>query len=304
MNRADPPRTFYLLGPTAAGKSELAVRIAERAGAEIVNADAFQVYAQMPILTAWPDEAFRARAPHHLLGIIPPAEHCDVARFRTAALGAIAEIHQRGKAALVVGGSGLYVRALTRGLALLPPADAALRAQLERHSLAQLQDKLRQLDPTTAQSIDLQNPRRIVRALEVRLLTGRSFAEFRDQWCTPLPAGITGLILLRARAELFARINRRTSAMFDAGVIDEVRALGKIGPTASQAIGYRQIRALLQGACTRDECLRDIQQATRRYAKRQITWLRREPHFASVELTNPADEASAVARCAREIIGS
>jgi len=304
MSSSITQNTFYLLGPTAVAKSELAVAIAERSGAEIVNADAFQIYARMPILTAWPDAALQARVPHHLLGTIPPSEHCDVARFRAAAMDSIADIRARGKRALVVGGTGLYMRALTRGLAALPTADPVLRAQLEENSLEKLQDMVRELDPRAAEGIDMRNRRRIVRALEVRLLTGESFTTFRNEWSGLLPSGLSGMIVLRPRTELFARIDRRTCAMFAGGVIEEVAQLDDAGATASQAIGYRQIRAFLAGEWTRDECIRHIQQATRRYAKRQMTWLRRETHFAQIELTTPADETALVRRCIAKINGS
>lgn len=298
------PSTFYLLGPTAVGKSALAAEVAARCGAEIVNADAFQLYDGLPILTACPEAALCDRVPHHLIGIVPPREPCDVGQFRKLALSAMRDIHARGRPAVIVGGTGLYIRALTRGLANLPSADAALRVKLEQHSLAQLQAMLREMDPASAASIDMQNRRRVARALEVCMLTGRSFTVFRKEWDAPVPHDVRGVIVMRPRAELFARIDERTRRMFASGVIDEVKRVGEIGPTAAQAIGYRQIRALLAGQCTEEECIREIQQATRRYAKRQITWLRKETHFARVDLTADAHVGEAIERCVTAIAAS
>jgi tRNA dimethylallyltransferase len=205
---------------------------------------------------------------------------------------------------VIVGGTGLYIRALTRGLANLPSADEALRATFAQHSLAQLQAMLREMDPSSAASVDMQNRRRVARALEVRMLTGRSFTAFRNEWDAPVPQDVRGVIVMRPRAELFTRIDERTRHMFASGVIDEVRRAGEIGPTAAQAIGYRQIRALLAGQCTEEECTREIQQATRRYAKRQITWLRKETHFARVDVTAGGQFGDAIERCVTAITAS
>lgn len=289
---------FVIAGPTAVGKSEIAVAVAERCGGEIVGADAFQVYAGLDLLTAKPAPELRERVPHHLVGTIPLAQQFDVAQFLDAARGCIAEIGARGRTPIVCGGTGLYVRALLRGLADLPPADAGLRAEFEQQPLEVLQQRLAQLDPQGAAQIDLKNPRRVIRALEVCLLTGRPFSEFREQWSAP-ETECRGVFLTRDRDELYARIDARTEAMFAAGVVKEVRAAGEIGPTASQTLGWREIRALLSGEMDRGTCIASIQQATRRYAKRQITWFRREPALAPIHLSTDtdaiADEIAAMA---------
>ena len=292
--------SFLILGPTAVGKSGLAVAVAARCGGEIVSADAFQVYAGLDILTAKPDAEMRARVPHHLIGDVPLSQRWDVAQWLDAARSRIAEIHARGRVAIVCGGTGLYIRALTRGLADLPPASAALRAELAVQPLAELQRRLGELDPECARVIDLQNPRRVIRALEVCLLTQRPFSSFREEW-KAMPGGWRGVVLTRDREELYARIDQRTQEMFAAGVIEEVRDVGEVGPTAGQTLGLREIRAHLAGELTRCECIAAIQQATRHYAKRQLTWFRREAGFRNVNLSPISDQAAITDEIAREV---
>jgi tRNA dimethylallyltransferase len=289
---------FFLLGPTAVGKSALAVELAARSDAEIINADAFQIYAGLEILTAAPGTELRCRVPHHLVGTISATQPFDVGQFRHLAEQATAAIEARGKRVLVAGGTGLYVRALSRGLAELPPADPALRARLEQLSLVELSEQLRELDPATAARIDAKNRRRLVRAVEVCLLTGRPFSTMRQEWNRSANSAARGMILLRDRAELYARIDERVDAMFERdAVIEEVRALGAgIGPTAAQAIGLREIRLLLGGELSRAQCIAAIQQATRRYAKRQMTWLRHETGFSSLHLSGMTSTAEIIER--------
>ena len=278
---------FIIAGPTAVGKSDIAVAVAERCGGEIVGADAFQVYRGLDILTAKPSASLRARVPHHLIGEIPLTQSFDVAQYLRAARQRIAEIRARGRVPIVTGGTGLYLRALTRGLADQPGADATLRAQLESQPLADLQRRLADLDPVGAAQLDLKNPRRVIRALEVCLVTGRPFSSFREQWAGP-PPGVRGVVLTLDRTVLNARIDRRTETMFTAGVIEEVRATAA-GTTANQTLGLREIRALLAGQLTRADCLAALQLATRRYAKRQMTWFRREPALKAIDLGGISD---------------
>ena len=293
---------FIIAGPTAVGKSDIAVDVAERCGGEIVGADAFQIYRGLEILTAQPSSELRARAPHHLVGEIPLTQSFDVAQYLRAARQRIAEIRARGRVPVVTGGTGLYLRALTRGLADLPGADTALRAELEKESLADLQRRLAELDPIGAAQTDLRNPRRVIRALEVCLLTGRPFSSFREEW-TAAPHGIRGIVLTLDRETLNARIDRRTAAMFAAGVIEEVRAAGAAGPTASQTLGFREIRALLAGDLGQADCIAALQHATRRYAKRQMTWLRRETALEPVDLARVSDFSQLAESLARQAAG-
>jgi len=258
------------------------VALAEACGGEIVGADAFQVYDGLKILTAQASAEFCLRVPHHLVGEVPLLSVFDVAQYLRVAREKIDEIWGRGLVPIVTGGSGLYLRALGKGLADLPEADAGLRADLEARPLMELHRELALLDPLGVTQIDLKNPRRVIRALEVCLLTGRPFSSFREEWSAP-SRYFRGVLVTGAREELNFRIDQRTERMFGAGVIEEVEAIGDIGPTASQALGFREIRAYLAGKISRADCLASVQQSTRRYAKRQMTWFRREPELEAVD---------------------
>ncbi len=281
--------TFFIVGPTATGKSELAADVAGEIGAEIVSADAFQIYRGLDLLTAKPDASTLAKAPHNLIGTAPLHEEMNAEKYRCAATLAIDEINSRGKLAIVVGGSGLYIRALTHGLAPLPEADPRLREELNAMSLRELRSRLAQLDPEAGRTIDTKNRRRVVRALEICLLTGKPATEVvggigdRGRPGSEIPA--TGVFVFRDREELYQRINQRVEAMFEQGVIEEVRAARLMGTTASQMIGFREIRELLDGKMSLMQSIAAIQQATRRYAKSQLTWFRRQTNFSPLNLS-------------------
>src|SRR5437773_2685655 len=282
----------------------MAADVAHEIGAEIVSADAFQVYRGLNLLTAKPDAATLAKAPHHLIGTTPLHKEMNAEKFWRAASRAIDEIYSRGEPAIVVGGSGLYIKALTHGLVVLPQVDLNLRAKLNALSIDELRSQLADLDPETARKIDTKNRRRLVRALEICLTTGKRASEQRTQWavaaslCEARPARVmaaprrasqseaaTGVFVFRDRDELYERINRRVEAMFANGVIEEVRAAGAVTSTVSQMIGLREIRELLAGKISISQCVAAIQQATRRYAKRQLTWFRRQTSFEPLNLS-------------------
>ncbi len=290
------PAPFFLTGPTASGKSAVAVLLAERLGGEIVNADAFQLYEGMDLLTAKPGPADLARVPHHLYSVLPAGEPCDAQRYRELALPVLAAIAARGRTPIVVGGSGLYLKALSHGLAELPPADPALRAELAGWSLEAKTTRLLELDPDAASNVPLANPRYVERALEICLLTGQPQSQLRQTFAKVEPLG-SGVTLDLPRAELHGRIHRRLLAMVDAGLLDEVRALPEIGSTAERAIGLRELRAHLAGELSLEEALAAMETATRRYAKRQLTWFRRETWLQSICLP-----AGATAECALDLI--
>ncbi|HEV8618058.1 MAG TPA: tRNA (adenosine(37)-N6)-dimethylallyltransferase MiaA [Candidatus Udaeobacter sp.] len=289
-------RTFFIVGPTASGKSELAADVARATRAEVVSADAFQIYRGFDLLTAKPDAATLAKAPHHLIGTTPLHQEMNVEKFRLAASHAIDEIHSHGRPAIIVGGSGLYIKALTHGLAPLPITDPKLRENLNKRSTHDLRALLVDLDPESARKIDIKNRRRLVRAVEICLTTGKPFSVQRTQWAvaegadrgqpgSTIPGTARGVFLFRDREELHKRINRRVEAMFENGVIEEVRAAGAVSSTVSQMIGLREIRDLLAGKMSILQCVAAIQQATRRYAKRQLTWFRRQTNFESLNLS-------------------
>src|SRR5215211_3074175 len=231
---------FFIVGPTAVGKSEIAAEVAARCQGEIVSADAYQIYAGLDLLTAKPDRATLERVPHHLIATASPADEMNAEIFRRSAMESIAAIQSRGHLALVVGGSGMYVKALTHGLSALPSASAALRERLAQFTARELFIRLAQLDPETAAVIDRHNQHRLVRAVEVCLLSGRRFSEQRDRSESATTA--RGVLLFRGRAELYRRINERVEMMFASGVVDEVRALRRIGVTAAKTLGLAPIR--------------------------------------------------------------
>src|SRR6266699_4462920 len=273
-------RTSFIVGPTATGKSELAADVAREIGAEIVSADAFQIYRGLDLLTAKPDAATLAKARHHLIGTMPLHEEMNAEKFRHTASSVINEIHSREKLAMVVGGSGLYIKALTHGLSSLPAADPKLRAKLNELSAHKLRTLLVDLDLEAARKIDVKNRRRLSRALESWLTTGRRASAQRTRWNasvaglvgpgqpgSPTPATASGVFVFRDRDELYVRINQRVEGMFENGVIEEVRTAGTLSSTASQMIGLREIRQLFEGKMSILQCIAAIQQATRRYAK-------------------------------------
>jgi tRNA dimethylallyltransferase len=282
-------RTLFIVGPTATGKSEIAADVAREAGAEIVSADAFQVYRGLDLLTAKPEAQSVAKAPHHLIGMLPLSEEMNAEKYRRDAMRAIEEINSRGRLAIVVGGSGLYIQALTHGLAPLPESDPKLREKLNAMSLDNLRAQLVELDPEAVKKIDIKNRRRLVRALEIFLITGKPASEVvagvGDSGRPGSSISAIGVFVFRDRNELYERINQRVKAIFERGVIEEVRAAAVTSATASQMIGLREIRELLAGKKSLPKCIAEIQQATRRYAKRQLTWFRRQSNFLPLNLS-------------------
>lgn len=283
MQSAEPlsPPLIVIVGPTAVGKTEISIQLAERLGGEIVSADSRLFYRGMDIGTAKPTAAERARVRHHLIDVAAPDETWSLAVFQKAAAAAIAEIHARGRLPFLVGGTGQYVQAVTRGWR--PPAagpNPNLRAELE--ALAQvkgelwLHEELRRLDPAAAEKIDPRNLRRTIRALEVIHLTGRKFSEQRTQ--TESPYRLLTIGLTRPRPELYARIDARIEAMFAAGLLDEVRSLLAQGYAPSlpsmSGIGYRQCCCVLTGEWTVEQAKAEMRRLTRVFVRRQANWFK------------------------------
>jgi tRNA dimethylallyltransferase len=280
-----PPRVVCLVGPTASGKTALAVELAEALDAEIVSADSRQIYRRLDIGTAKPTAAERRRVPHHCLDLVDPEEPFDAARFRAAATAALADVASRGRAGLVVGGTGLWVRVLLRGLCPAPPrvpaVREALRALAARCGVEELHRCLAHVDPVAAERIRPRDGVRLVRALEVAFASGRRLSAWQHEHGfaeTPYEALVLGLAL--PVSELDARIAGRAWDMVAAGFADEVAGLRAHIPDSAPAwasVGYREMRAYVDGACDLAHALAAIVLATRRFAKRQRTWFRAEP---------------------------
>ena len=274
---------FALLGPTASGKSALALQMAQRHAVEIVSVDSAQVYRGMDIGTAKPSPEERSRVPHHLIDLIEPDQRYSTGRFRAEAIQATLDILRRGKVPLLVGGTMLYFRSLVSGLDALPGADAGLRDDISREAAARgwpaMHRVLAEVDPAAAQRIMPNDAQRIQRALEVFRLTGTPISALRTGKTETLPFELVMCGVMPERALLHERIERRFDAMLEAGLVDEVRSLcerynlGADAPSM-RAVGYRQVWSFLQGVFSEQQMRAQAISATRQLAKRQMTWLR------------------------------
>jgi tRNA dimethylallyltransferase len=283
------PRVVCLVGPTASGKTALALALAESLGGEIVSADSRQVYRRMDIGTAKPTADERRRVRHHCIDLIDPEESFDAARYRVAATAALDDVWARGRSALVVGGTGLWVRVLLRGLCPAPPRAPAIRTALRalaaRRGHAELHRHLKAIDAPAAARLHPRDTLRVERALEVALASGRRLSDwqaahrFAD---APYDALMLGLAV--EPPDLDARIVARARGMIDAGLADEVRRLRSSGlldtAPAWASVGYREMRAHVEGACGLDAAFAALVLGTRRFARRQRTWFRAEPDIA------------------------
>ncbi len=295
----DPAGIVAVVGPTAAGKSDLAVSLAQRLGGEVVNADSMQLYRGMDIGTAKLTSDQRGGVPHHLLDVLDVTEPATVALFQDLARTALDDCLARGVVPVLAGGSALYVRAVLDDFAIPgtdPAVRAALEADLAEHGAASLHRRLQDLDPAAAERILPTNGRRLVRALEVVAITGRPFAARLPgpRFADPRTRAI-GLDV--PRDELDARIEARVDAMWRAGLVDEVRVLEtrglRRGRTASRALGYAQVLAFLAGESTEDEAREATVRATRRFARRQLAWFGKDPrvHWLAYDADDLADRA-------------
>jgi tRNA dimethylallyltransferase len=297
------PEVFHnvliLTGPTGSGKTQLGLELAERLGAEIISADSMALYRGMDIGTAKPTAEERRRVPHHLLDVLDPWESASVAWWLARAAECGRDIIRRGKRALFVGGTPLYVKALLFGLFEGPPGDAEVRRRLteeaEQTGRQALHERLGRVDPVTAARLHCNDVRRVVRALEVWELTGRPISAWQTQWPGDRDAQppVKAFWLDLPRDELYARIDERVRRMFAAGLVDEVRALRRLprplSREAAQALGYKEVFAHLDGKAGLDETVGLIQQRSRNFAKRQLTWFRHLPGGQPVSRELTAD---------------
>lgn len=294
-----------IVGPTAVGKTSISLQLARDFDGEIVSADSRQIYRGLDIGTDKVDSAQRQAIPHHLIDVVDPDEVFTLAQYQRAAYAAIDDIHRRGRLPFLVGGSGLYVKAVLEGLGIpeVEPNED-LRQELEAyaatHGLAALYARLRALDPVAAQRIDPRNVRRVVRALEVCLISGRPISEL--QQATPPPYRILRIGLIRPRPVLYLRIDRRVDKMVARGLVEETRRLLEAGYPpqlpALTGLGYRQIVQYLRGELTLEEAIAAIKQQTRRFVRQQATWFRLDDpriRWFDLEEVGYAEIAAAVA---------
>jgi tRNA dimethylallyltransferase len=289
------PPELIIAGPTASGKSAVALELAEALGGEIISVDSMQVYRGLDIGTAKPSPEERQRAPHHLIDAVDLREHFDAARFVELAGRAREEILGKGRVPIFCGGTGLYLKVFFEGIGEAPPADPVLRAELSSTPTELLLRELQSADPATYEKIDRNNPRRIIRAVEVIRLTGKPFSELRASWRKDAdPASHRVWIgLSRAPEDLRRRIDRRVEQMFEQGLVEETRVALNHGlstdSTAMQSLGYRQVVEYLRGERSLDATMELVKVRTRQFAKRQMTWFRRQAALRWIALEEEAD---------------
>jgi len=285
LDLSKPPLVTLIAGPTASGKSALALKMAHETGAVIINADSQQLYADLRILTARPSPEDEAQAEHRLYGVADAAEAWSVGKWSRAALAILDELRAENRPAILVGGTGLYFTALTRGLADIPPVASAIRDQVEADFLVQgealFRTRLAEIDPAAAHGIEAGDRQRLVRAMSVHAATGRPLTAWRAE-TRPLlePGSWTGLVIEPDRKVLYADCDRRADLMVENGALDEVRRLvaRDLSPAlpAMKAVGVRELAAYVSGALDREAAVAALKQATRNYAKRQLTWFRNQ----------------------------
>ena len=298
-----PPVPLFLAGSTAVGKSAVALRLAELLDGEVISVDSMQVYRGLDIGTAKPSPTERQRVPHHLIDVADLSESFDAARFIQLAQTALEEIQARGRVPIFCGGTGLYFKAFLEGLGEAPPTDPRVRSELENTPLPALLAELEKFDPVAFAKIDRQNPRRVIRALEVIRLTGKPFSAQRANWAATATPATSGagpfFVLTRAPSNLQRRIDARVEEMFRCGLVAETDNLLARGlaqnRTAMQAIGYRQVVEHLRGERPLPATIELVKIRTKQFAKRQLTWFRRHARAAwiSLEPAISADEAAA-----------
>lgn len=281
-----------IAGPTASGKSALAMAVAERHDGIVINADSAQVYRDLRVLTARPSPADEARVPHRLFGYIDGAESCSAARWAQDAAAEIATVHAAGKLPLLVGGTGLYLRTLLDGIAPVPDIDPTIRAEVRALPVAEAHAALSALDPAAARRLAAADTTRVARALEVVRSTGRTLSAWQAERHGGIAAKVAqaAVVLLPDREWLLQKCDARATAMFDEGAVEEVRTLLArddlpADATIRRAIGVPEVAALLAGDSTRAQALEAVRLATRQYAKRQFTWFRNQPPKSWLRIT-------------------
>ena len=305
-------KTVFIAGPTASGKTALGAALAEKFGGEVVSADSMQIYKGIHIASAAPDSSEMLGVPHHMLEFLEPEQSFSVAEYVNAARGVIADINARGKLPFVVGGTGLYISSLADNTVYADePTDLDLRKELntlfDKEGAEKMLERLSVFDPESAARLHPNNRRRIIRAFEVYKLTGHSITEQNilskegEKYIEPLLIGIT----YRDREKLYERINRRVDIMLENGLEDEARAAlsGNHGG-AVQAIGHKELAGYINGECSLNEAAESLKRQTRRYAKRQLTWLRRDRRINWIYADESADPAGEAEKLIKQFIGT
>jgi tRNA dimethylallyltransferase len=283
-------KVLILLGPTAVGKTGASILLAKALDTEIISADSMQIYRHMDIGTAKPSKEEMSVVKHHMIDILEPSEAFSAGKYIEQVVPIIKGLHERGKAPVIAGGTGLYIRALTRGIFAGPSADWVLREKLlsgEEKDKGSLYRTLLKVDPEAAARVMPSDTRRIVRALEVCLKTESAISELQQKLTSPLPYDFIRLGLTRQRKELYRLIEERVDSMLARGLVEEVRNLLALNPgkTALQAIGYKEVISFLHGEISMDEAVRLIKTRSKNYAKRQFTWFRREEGIRWTDVT-------------------
>jgi len=283
-------KVIILLGPTGVGKTEASLLLAQSLNTEIISADSMQIYRHMDIGTAKPTKEEMSQVKHHMIDVVEPSESFSTGHYIERVIPLIEGLHRQGKIPVIVGGTGLYIKAMTRGLFTGPAADWHLREGLlsmEEEKKGSLYASLLKRDPSAAARIMENDTRRIVRALEVCLKAGTGITQLQESLTRPLPYDFVRIGITRERRELYGLIEKRVDSMLTAGLVGEVRnlLLRNPGKTALQAIGYKEIAAHLRGECSLEEGVRLIKKRSRNYAKRQIAWFKREVGIQWVDVT-------------------
>jgi tRNA dimethylallyltransferase len=301
---------IFLTGPTASGKSQVAVELAGRIGAEIISVDSMAVYREMDIGTAKPTPDARERVPHHLIDLVPPTDDYSVSQFVQDAHSQAESIRARGRNVLLVGGTPLYLKSLMCGMFLGPPADwefrSAVEQDIEIYGIEALRERLIQVDPLSAHRILPGDKRRMIRALEVAKLTGSPLSHWQTQFEKfSIPANSKAFVIRWDRGTLHGRVDARVEGMFSRGLLDEVRGLkdryGQLGRTASQAVGYKEPLAHLAGELTRDEMVEQVKAHTRQFVRRQEIWFRSMPGLIPVTVSSEGDLCNAASTLASSL---
>jgi tRNA dimethylallyltransferase len=302
------PVMVFILGPTGAGKSDFAVRLAEKIGGEIISCDSMQVYKGMPIMSQQPSSELRKVVPHYLVDVLSPLKEWSAANFVERAREIAEGIGRRKKVPIIVGGTGLYARAFIKGLFPSPPKDEKLRRALneeaKKKGKKKLYERLLKIDPTYASKVHPNDLRRVIRALEVYELTGKAISEKHGEGeGIEAKYNVLIFILTGDRKELYRRIDERVEKMFAKGIVQEVKRLlkQKIGKTAKAVLGYKEVSDYINGKHSLEEAKELLNKNTRHYAKRQLTWFRREENAEWIELSTKKHNTLLLSEVARKI---